>query len=119
MEKIKLQDVFAEVLSEAMFEAIKKAKPSIQAEDMKGLESQFDWMTENQFKHFMDKTFPEKLNEKALASIQDKLIEGNGIELPKTCLVFPSESTVRKTEGGEPHRKLSIRTRSQMKKDLN
>lgn len=54
-----------------------------------------------------------------LKEMENTLLAGDGVDFPKICGVFTSESTVRKTKKGAAKRKVSVCTRVSMNRKYN
>lgn len=67
----------------------------------------------------VEKRMAEKIGKQLETTIRTKLLSGEGIELNGTLMIYASESKVDKNEKGFKKRKLTIRTREAMKRDLN
>jgi hypothetical protein len=118
MEKIKFHELVQDVAAEALKESIGVAKPKYKDKSDKELAEAMG-LSEYQYNHFMDKAlgraFAQKIESKMLELLKDK----KSIEVPHAFNIFLHESKARVNENGDPARKLSIRTRTALKNELN
>lgn len=75
-------------------------------------------LTENEWER-VEKKVMEKVTTSQTQALVNELVAGNSVEFKNVANIYPHESTVRLNDKGNPSRKLSIKTRTQMAKYLN
>lgn len=130
MAKVKVEAIVKEIAGSALREAIATAKPKYKDLTDEQLAEIFG-LTPYQFAHLADKALGKIVAEKLENGIKQVLKNGDSFEVPHQFNVFvhTSKGTVAKdgkvlssprlNEKGEPSKKLSIRTRRNMKEELN
>lgn len=117
--KFKLNQLLREVSVDAFMDALATAKPKYKNKTKEELAEIFG-LTEYQFTHLLEKTIPNAMSEKLEGKIKETLNNGDSLEVPQQFNVYVHESKVRvKKETGKKSRKLSIKTRDEMKRKLN
>jgi hypothetical protein len=118
MNKVKFQELVQEVAGDVFKEAIGVAKPKYKGKSDQEL-AEIMGLSEYQYNHFKEKALGNTLGKALEAKIIELLKNHNSIEVAHAFNVFVHESSARKNENGTSARKLSIRTRQALKRDLN
>ena len=118
-EKVKFEDLVKEVALKSLHSALGKVRPrykDIKEEDLALVLG----LSDSQFKHLKDGALGNALSENILTAILDHFAKGDSIEFKNSFNVFVHESTTRvNEETGEAVKKMSIKTRQDLKKKLN
>lgn len=130
MAKVKVGELVKSITGAALREAIVTAKPKYKDLTDAELAEKFG-LTEFQFGHLADKALGNAIAEKLEVGIEQVLLNGDSLEVPHQFNVFvhTSKGTVSKdgkvlssprlNKNGEPSKKLSVRTRRNIKDKLN
>lgn len=117
--KVKFEDLVQEVAMKSLHEALGKVRPrykDIKQEDLALVMG----LSESQFSHLANSALKTALSENIHTAILDHFAKGDSIEFKNSFNVYVHESTTRvNEETGESVKKISVRTRQDLKKKLN
>ena len=116
MKKVNFNEIVNDVTWKSFREAIGLAKPSYKGKGDNELREIFG-LTEYQFSH-LQKALGTRLGENLQGGINQTLINGDSIEIPHSMNIYVYQSK-RKNSEGQEMKKLSIKTRTKMKKQIN
>ena len=116
MSKVVFTEIVNEVSWDAFREAIELAKPNYKEKTDDELREILG-LTEHQFSHFQ-KALGKKNAEHVQGGIHKTLLNGDSVELPHMLNIYVYQSK-RTNEEGKELKKLSIKTRTKMKKQIN
>jgi hypothetical protein len=116
--KVKLQEIVNEVAPIAFKEALGKANPKMKNKTNEELAAILG-LSEHQYKHFMGLALGRAISECVEDKISRVLKQGDSVEVPHQFQVYVHTSEARKNEKGEPAKKLSVKTRRGLKRELN
>ena len=119
LEKVKFEEIVQEIAIKSLIEALGKARSRYKTlnEDDFALVM---GLSESQFKQLKEKSLGAILSENLMKAIDDHVAQGHSIEFKNRFNVFVHESTTRvNEETGEPFKKMSIKTRKELREKLN